>query len=425
MAISSATATIEQLAAQGKAVADFPKLSSSADWPWWRGPSRNGVVSTTQLPIEVGDAQNVLWKSPVPGRGHSSPIVVAGQVILTTADEASQSQSVVAFDLATGKHLWTELISQGGFPENNHAKNTEATPTVASDGERIFAVFFHHKSIQATALDLRGKQIWQKTVGPFNPQRYEYGYAPSPLIYKNAVIIAAEHDGESYLSALDRETGNQVWKTARPASISFSTPVVGHVAGKDQLLISGMDKVWSYDPATGQLNWSAPGTATATCGTVVWEGDIVLASGGYPKSETVAIRADGSSRVLWKNNKKCYEQSMIVNNGHLYALTDNGIMYCWRISDGKEMWMKRLQGPISASPILSNGKIYWANESGTLYVVAANPAQFQLLAENKIGTEAFASPAVSDNRLILRVASRESGQRQELLYCFGEATRGQ
>ncbi len=404
--------------AQERGIGDFPKLSESSDWPWWRGPSRNGQVAAAQLPIEFGQEKNLLWKSLVPGRGHSSPIVVGGRVFLTTADKASQIQSVVAFDLVSGKQLWIEQINQGGFPEHNHRNNTEATPTIASDGERLFTVFFNHKTTQATALGLDGKQLWQKTVGPFNPKRFEYGYAPSPLIYQGLVIVAAEHDGESYLVALDRQTGTPTWKTERPASISFSSPVVAHVAGKDQLLISGMDQVWSYNPASGKLNWSAPGTATATCGTAVWEKDIVLASGGFPKNETVAIRADGSKRVLWKNNKNCYEQSMIVHDGHLYALTD-GIFFCWRITDGKEMWLKRLPGAVSASPILSAGKIYWANEGGTMYVVAANPSRFELLAENKIGDEAFASPAVSGNRLLLRVASNQDGNRQEWLCCFG------
>lgn len=124
------------------------------------------------------------------------------------------------------------------------------------------------------------------------------------------MIIASEFDGTSAITALDRETGKQLWKTPRRDNITFSTPVVAHVAGKDQLLISGAEKVASYDPANGKLLWDIAGTTHATCGTMVWDGDIVFASGGYPKAETIAVKADGSGKVLWKNNQKCYEESM-------------------------------------------------------------------------------------------------------------------
>lgn len=407
------------LLGQEKGVADFPKLAANTDWPWWRGPSRNGLARNAKLPTRFGDREKVLWKTPVPGRGHSSPIVVANRIFLTTADESKQIQSVVAFDAASGKQLWKQDISQGGFPEHNHAKNTAATPTIASDGERLFVTFFHHKAIELVTLTLDGKVNWRESVGPFDPKRFEYGYAPSPLIYRGSVIVAAEHDGDSYIVARDRASGKQMWRTARPSSISFSSPVVGHVAGRDQLLISGIDQVCSYDPATGKQLWVTPGTTLATCGTMVWEGDIVVASGGFPKAETIAIRADGSRKVLWKNNQKCYEQSLLISSGHVYALTDNGVFFCWRISDGKEMWKQRLQGPVSASPIMAGDNIYWANEAGTVYVVKADPAKFQLVSENQVGTESFASPAVSGDRLYLRVATNESGQRQEYLYSFG------
>jgi hypothetical protein len=292
---------------------------------------------------------------------------------------------------------------------------------VACDGERLFITFYNHDSLQATALSLQGKQLWQKTVGPFRPRRFEYGYGPSPQIYRDTVIMAAEFDGPSYLIALDRKTGKQVWKTPRTDNISFSSPVVAHVAGRDQLLISGAGQVASYDPHTGKPLWSAQGTTAATCGTAVWDGDIVLCSGGYPKSETVAVRADGSGEVLWRNPQKCYEQSMLAHAGYVYGLTDNGVLFCWRVSDGKEMWKQRLRGPVSASPVLAGGHIYWANELGTHYVFKPNPQQAEILAENQLGDESFASPAVSGGRLFLRVASSKQGQRQETLYCIGES----
>jgi outer membrane protein assembly factor BamB len=404
-----------------RGIGDFPKLSAERDWPWWRGPWRNGVAAAASAPTKFGDSQNVAWKSPVPGRGHSSPIVVGDQVVLATASKTPQVQSVLAFDRKTGRQLWKTDVSQGGFPERNHEKNTEATPTVACDGERFFATFFHHETVQCTALDLAGKKLWQKTVGPFNPRRFQYGYAPSPTLYRGSVIVSAEYDGESAITALDGQTGKQLWRAKRPSSITFSTPVVAHVAGKDQLLLSGAEQIASYDPATGKPLWTTPGTTAATCGTMVWDGDIVIASGGYPKPETIAVKADGSGQVLWKNQQKCYEQSMLAHAGHVYALNDGGILFCWRVNDGKEMWKERLfTGPTSSSPVLVGGNIYWPNERGTWFVFPPNPQRYESVAENQLGEEGFASPAVVGGQMFVRTATFAGGKRQEWLYCLGK-----
>ena len=203
--------------------------------------------------------------------------------------------------------------------------------------------------------------------------------------------------------------------------ITFSTPVIAHVAGKDQMLISGAKKVSSYSPKNGEPLWSVDGTTQATCGTMVWDGDIVFASGGYPQAETLAVRADGSGKGLWRNNQKCYEQSMLAHDGYVYALTGGGIMFCWRGSDGKEMWKQRLKGPVSASPVMAAGNIYWANELGTMYVIKRNPNKFEKIAENKVGTDSFPSPAICGGQIFLRVGTGAGEKRKEWLYCFAKA----
>ena len=406
-------------AAPERGIGDFPKLNPARDWPWWRGGSRSGIAPAEAAPpVRFGESENVAWRAAVPGRGHASPTIVGDRVFLATADEAAQVQSVVAFDRAGGRQLWKTDVSRGGFPRAIHAKNTHATPTVACDGERLIVVFFHHETAQATALDFDGKQLWQVTAGPFNPQRYEYGYAPSPVLFEQTVIVTSEYDGDSFLAALDRASGREVWRAKRPNNISFSPPVVAHVAGRDQLLLSGADAVSSYDPNSGELLWSTKGTTAATCGTMVWDGDLVFASGGYPKSETCAVKADGSGTVVWKNNQKCYEQSMITVGGYLYALTDGGVMFCFRNTDGQEMWRERLRGPVSSSPVFAGGHIYWANEAGTYYVFKPNHERFELVAEIQLGSEAFASPAVGGRQLFLRTSTHVDGRRQEWLYCF-------
>jgi outer membrane protein assembly factor BamB len=406
---------------QTSGISAFPKLSAESDWPWWRGPSRNGIAPDAAAPpVRWSETDNVVWQTPVPGRGHSSPIVVGNRVYLATADASQQTQSVLAFDRGTGKPVWTTVINQGGFPASIHPKNTHATSTIACDGQRLFVTFFNHEAIQAAALGLDGKLAWEQAAGPFNPRLFQYGYGPSPTLYGETVIVAAEYDGDSFLAALDRRTGERVWRTPRPFNITFSTPVVAHISGQDQLLMSGANKVVSYNPETGAELWSAPGTTAATCGTMVWDGDIVVASGGYPKAQTLAIRADGSGQVLWRNSQKCYEQSLLAHAGLVYALTDGGTIFCWRIEDGKEMWRRRLQGPVSASPVLAGGNIYWANELGTMYVFKPNPHEFELVAENQLGQESFASPAVSSGQIFLLVASESAGKRQETLYCIGD-----
>ncbi len=406
--------------AQEKGIADFPKLNGKNDWPWWRGPSRNGIASETSVPTKFGDGENMAWKAKVPGRGHSSPTVVGDRIYLTTAFKEDERHCVVAFDRQTGQEVWQVEVNQGAFPEKNHAKNTEATPTIASDGERLFVTFYHHNQVELITLDFDGKVLWRKKVADFHPKMYEYGYAPSPVIYRGNVIVASEYDGDSFVTALDRVSGKKAWQTKRLSSISFSTPVIAKVAGKDQMLMSGQQFVTSWNPVNGKPNWAVPGTTYATCGTMVWEGDIVFASGGFPKAETIAVKADGSKKVLWTNNQKCYEQSMIVHDGYLYALNDSGVMYCWHGESGEEKWKHRLSGPVSASPVLAGGNIYWANEAGTMYVFQPTPEKFDLVAENKVGSSAFASPAICGGQIFLRVGEGYGPDYQEWLYCFAE-----
>lgn len=394
--------------------------AKAGDWPWWRGPNFNGVADEGQdPPVKWSESENILWKVSIPGRGHSSPIIAGDRIYLTSAEESAQRQAVLAFERESGKQVWLKQVSQGGFPRT-HAKNTHATSTVACDGERLLATFHHHDKLTLAALSLEGELLWDVEVGPYSPKLYEYGYAPSPLIYEKNVIIAADYEKGGYLVAYDRATGKQAWRTKRPLSYSFSSPVIATVAGKDQLFMSGCDLVSSYNPKTGKDLWNVKGTTMATCGTMVWDGNLVFASGGYPVAQTLCVKADGSKQVVWTNNTKCYEQSMLAHKGHVYAFTDQGIAICWRGSDGREMWKQRLAGPVSSSPILCGDRIYATNEQGTTYVFRASPEQFEPLGENRLGEEGFSTMAICGGKIYLRTASRTgAGGRQESLYCIG------
>lgn len=392
---------------------------SAADWLQWRGPNHNNVAAAGQtVPTTWSTSQNVVWKVDVPGRGHSSPIVVGDLIVLTSANEQGQQQGVFAFSRSTGKQQWGTLISQGGFPKV-HNKNTHASATACSDGRQIYATFNHHNKIEAVALDLSGKIVWKKDVGGFVPRQYQYGYAAAPTLYKGKLIISADSDTVAWVKALDTKSGTVAWEQNRPNKLNWSSPIVANVAGKDQLLISGCEMIASYDPSSGRPLWTQACLTMATCGTVVWDKDTVYASGGYPKKQTVAVKADGSGKIAWSNTAKCYEQSMLIHDGHVYAVDDLGIAFCWNAKTGREMWKTRLEGPVSASPILVGDTIYASNERGTTFVFKANPQRFQSVGENQLGNSSFASAAVVDNRIYLRVGAGDGRGRKETLYAIG------
>ena len=394
--------------------------AADADWRGWRGPAGNGVAAAGQQPpVSWSETQNVLWKTPVPGRGHSSPTVVGGIVALSTAEDSAQVQSVVAFDRKSGAQVWKTDVHKGGLPEKIHQKNSHATPSVVSDGERLYAAFFNSDAVQVTALGLDGKKLWQQTAGPLKPKAYQHGYAATPVLYKGAVLVAVDSDENGFIMGLDAKTGRPKWKTARPPKCSFATPVVARIGSHDQLLLSGCEAVAGFDPGTGRQLWSAADATTiATCGTVVWLGDLVFASGGFPKAETVCVKADGSGRVVWRNPKKCYEQSLLAHEGYVYAVDDGGVALCWKAADGTEMWSARLGGKSSASPVLANGNLYVSGERGQTVVFAADPKGFREVARNSLGDEALATPSICGGRIYARV-TKTAGGRQEFLYCLG------
>jgi hypothetical protein len=286
----------------------------------------------------------------------------------------------------------------------------------------VFALFLNDEAVWLTALDMDGSRLWQTEIGPFDSQ---FGFGSSPTIYKSLVLAAADHDaGGGYLAAVHRETGKIRWRRSRPAFDSFCSPVVFHLAGKDQLLMSGCEMVASYDPNTGDELWSCEGTTELTVGTPVVCGDLVFASGGYPGSETLCVRADGSGEVVWRNRTKIYTGSMLVHEGLLYAVADNGVAYCFRAETGEQLWEEKIGRDYSASPVLAGGLIYVASERGSVVVLRPSAEKCDVVATNQLGDEIWATPTICGGRIFLRVASQESDRRQEYLYCIGQPDAG-
>lgn len=391
------------------------------DWPSWRGPFGNGTAEAGQtLPVEFSETKHVQWKAFVPGRGHSTPVVVGDRIFLTTAREREGTQSILCYSFSNGELLWENILLEGRLPEKIHKKNTHASPSVASDGERIYGVFFvAGDRLHLFCLDLEGKELWRKDVGRFYPER-SFGYGTSPLLAGGNVVVAAESQGDGYIAAFHCATGEEVWRTGRNAErSSHGTPVLAHIGGTDQIVLNGADRVAGYDPENGRELWSKAGGDPLIANTVLWKDGVVFASGGYPGQETWAIHVE-SQKVLWSNPVKCYEQSMVLVGDFLYGIAEGGVVHCWDIADGNLRWRERLaKGPESASPIFAGGHIYHANEEGTIFVIKPDPDKPKLVAENQLGDEIFATPAITRNRILVRSASYDGQARSETLYSIG------
>jgi outer membrane protein assembly factor BamB len=395
-----------------------PVMPKSSDWPWWRGPNLNGIAQGQNLPIEFGPDKNVRWRVKVAGRGHSSPIVWGERLFLTSADEDLHQQRLHAFDRHSGRALWTTTVHSGKFTENIHRQNSQASPSCACDGERVFTVFVNDGRLWTSAFDYNGKLLWQTAVGNFDSI---YGHGSSPAIYQSLVIVCGDNDqGDSYLAAVHRKSGKIVWRIERPKIDTYGTPIVPRVAGRDQLLLAGCGYLASYDPNTGREQWRCKGPTTeTTANTVAFSDDCVFASGGYPKPYTmISVRADGQGDVtdthlLWEVTQRMpYVPSPLYHDGLLYIADDWGIFTCTDAATGKAVWTKRLGGDITSSPVLVGNRIYVANEQGTVFVLKAG-RRYERLATNDLAEGIMATPTILGDSIYLRTA--------EHLYCFAES----
>lgn len=414
------SATVSGLRAESPlSAADKDRIAVGPDdWPWWRGPSRNGVAASGQKPaLKWSETENVLWKAPVPGRGHGSPTIVGDRVFLATADVANQAQAVLCFERRTGKQLWQTVVHQGGFEKKGNAKATLASATVACDGRRIFINFLNGGAVFTTALGVDGKQIWQTKITDFVTHQ---GFGSSPALYESLVIVSADNKGTGAIAALDRATGKIVWKHERPQVPNYTSPIILNVDGKEQLLFTGCDLVSSFEPLTGKKLWEFKGSTTECVTSTVTDGQCIFTSGGYPRNHLAAIKADGSGKVVWENNSRVYVPSLLVKDGCLYGVLDAGMATCWKSDTGVEKWKGRLGGTFSASPVLVDDLIFAANEAGKTFILKANPENFEIVAENQLGDEVFATPAICGSRIYMRVAESKKGDRQEWLYCIGK-----
>ncbi len=402
-------------------------------WPQFRGPNRTGVALGTNPPTEWSETKNVRWAADVPGRGYSSPAVAGDRVFLTTADEAKNTQSLLAYNLADGSLLWERTTASGRLPTGGmHGENTHATPTPAIGGGAVFVTNLHDGAVWASAWSVDGDKLWGEVkLGAFVPQ---FGYGASPVLYGSVVIVSADNKGPGFLVALDRESGAVRWRTPRDAQISFNTPLLATLNGRDTLIVAGNGKLDAYDPTDGSLIWSVPGltetiSGSATCGVVTIDGTertLALVSGGYPGSETLAVfppaAGETNATVAWRNNKKAYVPSPLLVNGLAFLTHDDGATRCYDAATGDRLWQARLPKPqFRASPVAvgtgDDVRVIQSSSLGLTTVYAATGEGFRKLAENQLGEECYASPAVIGDTLLIRSASGSGMNRQDRLYC--------
>jgi outer membrane protein assembly factor BamB len=388
------------------------KISSEGDWPWWRGIDRDNHAKGPVPPTTWTKEENIVWKANVPGRGHATPILWDDQVFVVTADEQSQEQFLIAFDRATGEQRWQTKLHQGDWPQV-HSKNSQASSTPACDGHAVFTAVARAEAIWISAIDLKGNILWQKEAGPFEA---EFGYGSSPVIYGSYLIVQSDNKNGGFVAALDRATGTVVWRVRRARNDSYGTPVVAHVAGREQLLTSGQGVVISYDPATGNELWRCDGPSEATANTMAFRDDVVFASGGYSDTFVMAIRADGSgdvtsTHVVWKEQFKMYVPSALVIEDRLLIMGDNGVGVCYSVADGSQLWKERIAGAFSASPVLVDDIVYVPDEKGVVHVFKALAEKREKIAQNDLEDGGMASPVISEGRIYLRTAHS--------LYCIG------
>lgn len=392
--------------------------ATTADWPAWRGPTRDGHATPGQtVPLKWSETEKVVWRAPIRGKGHGTPTIVGDRIYLATADLAAGEQMVVCLDRATGKQVWATVVHRGKLEELGHRNNSNASSTVVWDRGELFINFFHGGAVHTSSLTPTGKIRWQQRINDFVMHQ---GFGSSPVVHESIVLVSSDHKGGGTLAGLDRATGRVVWRQARPQIANYASPAVLNAAGRTQVVLGGCNLIASFDPLTGRKLWEMEGSTEETVVTAATDGQRVFVSGGYPKNHVMAVEADGSKRVAWQNNARLYVPSMLVRDGHIFAVLDAGQAVCWKSDNGEELWREKVDRDFYSSPVMLGNRIFVTSLKGVTSVFEATPQKFALLAQNRVGDEAFATPVICGNRIYLRHAKKEGANRQEYLWCVGE-----
>jgi len=392
------------------------------EWPAWRGPRGDGTSTETGVPTRWSATENIAWKAPVPGTGHSSPVVWGDRVFVTTCIESDRARVLLCFDRRTGARRWDRTVLTAPLEKKNHL-NSYASSTPATDGTRVWVTFLDFPHVRVVCYDAEGKEVWRKTPGQLHAC---HGFCSSLIPYKDMIILNADQDAElplrAYIVALDKATGAERWRIDRPNRIrSYTPPAIFEAAGRMQMVVSGCQCVASYDPDTGQQHWIIDGPTEQFCASLVYTDGLFMMTGGWPEKHILGIRPDGTgnvteTHVAWhlKDRKiVSYVPSPIARGKYFFLVSDGGIATCLEAETGKVMWSERLGRHHSASPVLAEGRLYFLDDAGTMHLVKAEP-EFAVVATNDLGEPCRASPAISRGQIFIRST--------KALYCIGAAT---
>jgi outer membrane protein assembly factor BamB len=380
----------------------LPAAGAERQWPRFRGPGGQGETDQKNLPKTWDkNGRNILWRSKVPGRGNSSPIVWGQHLFLTSANDKGDERFLLCFQLADGKLMWSRRAPEKPAEPQVRDKNGYASSTPVTDGERVIAFL---GSCGLVCFDFEGNLLWHH--GDVRI-RTTHGTGSSPLLYKNLVILVQDQNqAESIFLALDKRTGKRVWQGKRGPAMTWSTPVAVRVGDHDELLFAGAETVRGYDPASGKELWSLRGPTTEVIPALVIGKDMIFSASGR-NGPIVAFRPGGSGDVttthlVWRTVRAGpHVPSPALVKGRLYVANDTGVVTCLDAAGGKLIYQARLNDRFSASPVTAGELIYLCAESGVTYVVRASD-QLEIVAENDLGSAILASPAVVNGQILLR-----------------------
>ncbi len=420
---------------------DFEK-----NWPQWRGPSANGVAPYGNPPVKWDESKNIKWKIEIPGKGHATPIIWDNQIFVLTAietdkqvepEKGEQSQrrrrrgpsiartsnvhkfAIFSINRSDGQIVWQHAAREELPHEGTHATGTWASNSPVTDGEHVYA-YFGSRGLYCS--DMQGNLRWEKDFGDMSIMA-RLGEGSSPVLYKDKIVVKWDHQGQSFITALDKQTGKEFWKVARDEGTSWATPLIVESNGQPQVITSATRRIRSYDLATGQLLWESSGMTANVIPSPVAANDIVYVMSGYRGNALQAIRLSaakdniaGSKALVWTLDRDTpYTPSPLLYDDRLYFLKRNdGILACFNANTGDEHFSRqRLEGikGVYASPVGAGGRIYIASRNGTTLVIK-HDTQYEVLAVNTLDDGFSASPAVVDNELYLR------GEKN--LYCIAE-----
>lgn len=416
--------------------------AQAQQWPTFRGPSGSGVADAHPLPTAWNGttATGILWKTAVPGLGHSSPAVWGNRVFVTTAissaadlahnpkntgiepanDTSVHEWRVLALDKATGRTVWSRTAHRGVPKVKRHLKATQANATPATDG-RIVVVSFGSEGLYT--YDMHGTLLWKQDLGVLDPgyagqPDLSWGFASSPIIHQGLVILQCDRQQDSFIVAFHATDGTRAWTVPRDELPSWSTPVIYQGPARTELVTSGSLYYRGYDPLTGKELWRLrDGSEVKVPSPVIADGLFYLTGGNPRGREFYVVRPNasgdisltpeqaGSPHVAWRKMRGSpYTPTPIVYGDYLYVCNDNGVLTVYQAATGAEVYTSRIgttNATFSASPVAGRGHLYFASEDGDVYVVKAGPA-YELVAVNRMGEPLMATPAISDGAIILR-----------------------